>query len=217
VTDLADFGGGIESVEAQDSSDDDTGGNAYGEGREYRLGRCRAISRTTGNRCRSPASDGDYCSNGSHNRGGGPLLGLGLEDTVDRVEWYIHHSENDDLDTDLIWSAVHGVVGLEHRALPVSEDGLWLPIRFARASRLIIRAPTKTVDVRRNGDDDYRRVHPTVTASAWDPDYLDGGGRTAKIRNPECIPDEGRPQVGLLIPGEEQHWFPVELPGGDDA
>lgn len=103
--------------------------------------------------------------------------------------------------------------------LTVSEDGLWLPAEFAAASRLIIRTPTKTVDWRAKGEDANRRVHPSVTPADWDPDYLKGEGRTAEIRNDECLPgDDGVSRVGLLIAGTgEQHWFPVDIQDGGSA
>jgi len=102
--------------------------------------------------------------------------------------------------------------------LTVSDDGLWLPSTFAEASRLIIRTPTKTVDFRAKGSEVNRRIHPSVTAADWAEDYLAGENRTAKIRNERCLPgDDGQPMVGLLIEGGEQHWLAVDVQDGDQA
>jgi len=106
---------------------------------------------------------------------------------------------------------------LEDEPLSVTEDGLWLPKRFAAASRLIVRTPTKTVDSRLKGDWDQRRLATGITVDDWDSDYLDGEGRTAKIRNEKCLPDGDGPKVGLMIEGEDQRWFPVDVDGGESA
>jgi hypothetical protein len=106
---------------------------------------------------------------------------------------------------------LHRLVGLEDEPLRASEDGLWLPERFRAADRLIIRAPTATVDSHCPGDNARDPVFGSVRAGHWDPDYLDGVGRTAQLRNEECLPTEDRPpRVGLLIEGGRQWWFPIE-------
>jgi len=106
---------------------------------------------------------------------------------------------------------LHRLVGLEDEPLRASEDGLWLPERFRAADRLIIRAPTATVDSHCPGDNARDAVFGSVRASHWGPDYLDGVGRTAQLRNEECLPTEDRPpRVGLLIEGGRQWWFPIE-------
>jgi len=101
--------------------------------------------------------------------------------------------------------------------LTVSEDGLWLPKEFAEASRLIIRTPTATIDSRPGDGGRNSRHHGMVTPDHWDEDYLAGEGRTAEIRNDECLAGEdGVPRAGLLIAGTgDQHWFPVDIEDGD--
>lgn len=218
MTNLSDFGGGVTDLAEDDDTAEEKSG--YGHDREYRKGRCRAISRSTNRRCRSPAGHGvddNYCANGSHNRPDGPLLSIELEDAVDRTELMIRESDNDDLDADLVRLALHAAVGIEDQPLTVTEEeGLWLPARFGDVGRLIVRSPVSTHDYR--CEDGIGRSVETVRPGHWDPDYLDGAGRTARIRNEECLPgDDGQPQVGLLVPGGQQHWFPVEFPRRDDS
>ena len=124
-----------------------------------------------------------------------------------------HHSADDKPNGDLQTAEED----LEDEPLSVTEDGLWLPKRFAAASRLIVRTPTKTVDSRLKGDWDQRRLATGITVDDWDSDYLDGEGRTAKIRNEKCLPDGDGPKVGLMIEGEDQRWFPVDVDGGESA
>ena len=97
----------------------------------------------------------------------------------------------------------------------VTEDGIHLPEAFRVADHVIIRAPTCTAESHLNG---VRRPQPfgMIHAGHWDRDYLDGEGRTAAIRNTECLPDEGGPKVGLKIAGHAQHWVPVEVEFGSD-
>lgn len=100
------------------------------------------------------------------------------------------------------------------------EDGLWLPTEAMEANRLIIRTPTKTINWRASGEEANRRHHLSVTPGDWDEDYLAGDGRTAKIRNEECLPEnnDGVPHVGLLIAGTgKQQWVPVEIEDGDQS
>jgi len=100
------------------------------------------------------------------------------------------------------------------------DDGLWLPTDHVEAARVIIRTPTATIDWRESGDEANRRWHPSVTPLDWDEDYLSGEGRTAKIRNEECLPEshDGVPRVGLMIAGTgDQEWYPVEIEDGDQA
>jgi len=163
-------------------------------------------------RCRAIKGNVDRCENGC-----GPLeYFCGTHEDVDDPET-IDELDNGELDVDLIRSALHGLVGLEDEPLTVTEDGIHLPTRFAAASRLIIRTPTKTVDSRLKGEWDQRKLEPAITVADWDPDYLDGEGRTAEVRNDECLPDGDGPKVGLKIEGEDQRWFPVEAPGGELA
>ena len=163
-------------------------------------------------RCRAIKGDGERCENGC-----GPLESFcGTHEDVDDPDT-VDELEDDELDVDLIRSALHGLVGLEDEPLSVTEDGLWLPKRFAAASRLIVRTPTKTVDSRLKGDWDQRRLATGITVDDWDSDYLDGEGRTAKIRNEKCLPDGDGPKVGLMIEGEDQRWFPVDVDGGESA
>lgn len=99
----------------------------------------------------------------------------------------------------------------EDEPLTITDDGMELPEKFAEASRLIIRTPTKTVDSRLQGNNTQRQMASMVRPKDYDPNYLSGDGRTAEIRNEECLPGDGVYRVGLLIAGGEQHWFPVEI------
>ena len=105
---------------------------------------------------------------------------------------------------------------LEDEPLSVTEDGLWLPKRYAAAPCLIVRTPTKKVEYRLQGDWDQRRLAIGITVDDWDSDLFDGV-RTAKIRNKKCLPDGDGPMVGLMIEGEDQRWFPVDVDGGESA
>jgi hypothetical protein len=53
MSDLSDFGGGVEMAEVDDTSTDQDGGFGDGQTYTYRHGRCRAIT-TDGARCKSP-------------------------------------------------------------------------------------------------------------------------------------------------------------------
>ena len=78
MTDLTDFGVDVKEPET-DAGGEGAGESGYGQTRSYRLGRCRAIAHTTGNRCRNPAGhgvDGNYCANGSHNAADGPMVSI---------------------------------------------------------------------------------------------------------------------------------------------
>ena len=210
MTDLSDFDGGIDSATTETN---ETSEATRAQSEEYQHGRCRAIAQNHGRRCQSPAGeDADLCHHHAHDHSpvtidSGP---------VDLIEWTSRTLFDDldqlDVDHDLIRAAVHNLVGLEDEPLTVSEDGLWLPVRHREAGRLIIRSPTATVESYRKGSEPRPPVFPSLTAPHWDQDYLDGEGRTAKIRNEECLPGEDEtPKVGLLIEGEGQQWFPLEI------
>lgn len=248
MSDLSQFGGGIDQPETETGGSDDqsTEKSRY----KYSAGRCRSIA-AGGRRCRSSASEGDLCYMHAQQHDpitidSGPEVliwrtgkttvaqcrALQLDDErcpngCGALELCcgVHRDTNadlvpreeldeDELDVESIRRVVHNLVGLGHEPLPVYEDGLWLPQRHAEADHLIVRAPTKTADSRCTGDEPRRRISPLVSAGDWDPDYLEGEGRTAEIRNEECLPgeDEG-PKVGLKIAGESQRWFPVEIKG----
>ena len=99
----------------------------------------------------------------------------------------------------------------------VTPDGIHLPEAFRVADHVVIRAPTCTAEVQVRGTR-IQQPFPRIHAGYWDADYLDGGGRTAAIRNLECLPDEDGPKVGLKIAGHAQHWVPVEVEfASDDA
>jgi len=221
VTDLSEFGVDVEAEEStEDTESSSTTG--YGDSHQYRRGRCRAIAGGT-RRCRSPCSDGDLCH--THGLEDDPLT---IDSSPVRLVRWLGNVDgrsarcralkgDGELDVDLIRTALHGLVGLEDEPLTVTEDGIHLPTRFAAASRLIIRTPTKTVDSRLKGDWDQRKLEPVVTVDDWDGDYLEGEGRTAEVRNEKCLPDGDGPMVGLKIEGEDQRWFPVEAEGGELA
>lgn len=59
MTDLSEFGGGVDRAEA-DQADTDTGGFGDDHGYQYRTGRCRAID-TSGTRCSAPSTHGEPC------------------------------------------------------------------------------------------------------------------------------------------------------------
>lgn len=211
--DLSDFGGGVDQPEAES---DDEQAESSDTRYQYNAGRCRGIT-TDGQRCRSSASEGELCY--IHGQENDPITidadPVRLIEATSRTVF--EDLDDRDVDAELIRAVVHNLVGLEDKPLTVSEDGLWLPKRFAEADRLIIRAPTKTADTHLKGSATRPRVTPTVDASAWDEDYLDGKERTAEIRNERCLPDGDGPMVGLKIAGEDQRWFPIELPGGESA
>lgn len=224
MTDLSDFGvdvGDASSSESSETSDDATTTTS----RQYRNGRCLAITTTGRRRCASPISRmnaaGEYC--GTHGRQHDPWSIHDDPETlilvtggIDALSLSDVDASEVDFDLEAVRDAVHAIHGLEDEPLTVTAEGLELPERFAEASRLIVRTPAKTVDSRLKGDADRSKVVQSVYPGDWDPDYLDGEGRTAKIRNDECLPGEGSPpKVGLLIAGGEQHWFPVEIQDGD--
>lgn len=222
MTDLSDFGVDVEdpaSNEPAEASDDAS------TSRQYRNGRCPAITTDGRRRCAAPVSrmkDADgYC--GTHGRQhdpwsihSDPETLILLTGRIDALSLSDVAPEAVDFDLDAVRNAVHAIHGLEERPLTVTEDGLELPQRFAEASRLIVRTPVKTVDSRLKGEYNQRQLVQTVRPGDWDPDYLDGEGRTAEIRNDECLPGEDSPpKVGLLVEGGEQHWFPVDIQDGD--
>ncbi|MDF9748393.1 hypothetical protein [Natrinema salsiterrestre] len=210
MSDLSQFGGGIEQSETG-TEEGDSSDSRY----KYKAGRCRGIT-NDGDRCRASASEGDLCYNHDLDDHCVTID----SDAITLIEWTsrtkFENLEDLDVDEDLIREAVHNVVGLRGRPLPVYEEGIWLPQRFCEADQLIVRTPAKTTDSRRTGDEPQRRISSLATADDWDPDYLVGEGRTAEIRNEECLPGEdGVPKIGLKIAGEEQRWFPVEIEGGE--
>lgn len=210
MTDLSHFGGGIEQAET-----DDEGSESSDSRYKYSAGRCRGIT-NDGDRCRGSASEGDLCY--YHDLEQDPVT---IDsDPIMLIEWtsrtMFENFDQLDVDHDRIRAALHNIVGLTDRALPVYDEGIWLPQRYAEADRLIVRAPTKTADSRRTGDEPRHRISPLARAGDWDPDYLEGEGRTAEIGNEECLPGEDdTPLVGLKIAGETQRWFPVEIEEDD--
>lgn len=210
MTNLADFGAGIDEpdLECEPEPEPETQ-------RVYNHGRCRALSMTENRRCRAGASsmgdDDTLC--GVHERQDNVVTID--DDPVTLIEWTARKWFDDlgehDVDADLIRAAVHNLVGLEDEPLPVYDEGMWLPVHYRQASRLIIRTPTKTVDSTLTGVE-RKAISAVVSPGDWDPDYLDGEGRTARIRNERCLPGEdGQPMVGLKIVGEEQRWLPVAV------
>ena len=248
MTDLSQFGGGIDQPETSETDDSTDTKSRY----TFRAGRCWSLA-AGGRRCRQSASEGDLCymhsreyrtitvesdpvtlirrtgktsaarcraiqGNGDRcTNGCGPLdLRCGLHQGTDAGLVDRDDLADDELDVELIRQAVHNVYGLEEEPLTVYEDGLWLPWQYCEASHLIVRAPTKTGESRLRGDVPRRRISPLARASDWDPDYLEGEGRTTVIQNEECLPGENEiPMVGLKIAGEDQRWFPVEIKGGE--
>jgi len=211
MTDLSDFGAGVETR----SGDDESTGGGYASDRKYQTGRCRAIDRN-GQRCSGPCeSAADFCH--SHGMEADPVTiddgPIRLIEATSRTIW--RDFEGLDVDHERIRSVLHNLVGLEDKPLTISDDGVWLPERHAEASQLILRTPTATVDSRLSGDT-RKRVFPTADAGHYDEDYLAGEGRTAKIRNDECLPDEDDEpyKIGLKIAGEDQQWFPLDIVDG---
>ncbi|UHQ96414.1 hypothetical protein [Natrinema halophilum] len=217
MTDLSQFGGGIDRPEIEDEDDSDS--ETDSSNRPYANVRCRGIT-TEGRRCAAPASNmwGGESLCGVHS-GSNSSVTIDSDpiSLIEATSRKLFMNLGDlDVDEELIRGAIHNIHGLEERPLPVYEAGLWLPEQFAKARRLIIRTPTSTIDPRLGGSKSRHRIFSAVRAGQWDPDYLEGEGRTAKIRNEECLPGEdGTPRVGLKIAGEEQRWFPVEINRGD--
>lgn len=210
MTDLAQFGGGIEQAE-NDDEESSSSDSRY----KFKAGRCRGIT-NDGDRCRGSASEGDLCY--YHDLDDHCVtIDSDPVTLIERASGKLFENLGElNVDEDLIRGVVHNLVGLEDEGLPVYEDGFWLPERYTRASWLIIRTPTKTARSHRTGTEPRRRISSLATADDWDPDYLEGEGRTAEIRNEECLPgDDGVPKIGLKIAGEDQRWFPVEIQGGD--
>lgn len=216
MTDLSQFGGGIEQPE----TDDEIGeSDRTSSDRAYKNARCRGIT-NDGHRCAAPASHmwgaESLCGvhSGSNSRVTIDSDPISLIEATSR-KLFMNLGDLD-VDEDLIRQAVHNIYGLEERALPVYEDGIWLPRQYCEADHIIVRAPAKTGESRLRGNVPRSRISPIVSAGDWDSDYLEGEGRTAAIRNEECLPGEdGTPQVGLKIAGKEQRWFPVEIKGGE--
>jgi len=212
MTDLSDFGAGVD----QPDSDDETE-PATTTSRSYPNGRCPGIT-TDGTRCRANTSrmDNDgLCS--VHQRQHDPITihdgPKRLIEVTSRQMW-----RNLEFEDGRQRAILHQLVGIESDPLRVSTEGLWLPERFQNADRLIIRTPVGTHDLHRTGDGERDGIYSSVSPTAWDPNYLDGEGRTTRIRNEECLPTEDRPpRVGLLIEGGRQCWFPIERTEGGDA
>jgi hypothetical protein len=214
MSDLSAFGGGI------DSNDDESAGaseSSVARTRSYPNGRCLGIT-TDGMRCRAHApddSDTDCCY--THRNQYDPVTirdgPKRLIEAATRQMW-----GNLNFKHDRQRAILHTLVGIESEPLSISEAGLWLPERFRQADRLIVRTPVGTHDLRHTDDEGRDAVYSSVSPTAWDPDYLDGEGRTARIRNEECVPTEDRPaRVGLLIEGGRQWWFPIKRAAGGDA
>ena len=213
MTDLSAFGGGV-----NDNKDEgaDASESSVARTRSYPNGRCPGIT-TDGMRCGAHAPDADGTDRCYTHRNqydpitihGGPKR---LIEATSRQVW-----RDLDFEDDRQRAILHRLIGIESEPLHVSEAGLWLPERFRQADRLIIRTPVGTHDLRRMGNGEWDAVYPSVSPTAWDPDYLDGEARTARIRNEECLPTEDRPpRVGLLIEGGRQWWFPIERTDGGD-
>jgi len=214
MTDLSAFGGGIDRSDAEAADASESSANRT---RSYPNGRCLGIT-TVGRRCAAHApemDDTDRCH--THRNQYDPVT---IHDGPKRLIEATSRQVlcNLEFEDDRQRAILHRLVGIESEPLCVSEAGLWLPEQFRNADRLIIRTPVGTYDLRRTGDGERDAVYSSVSPTAWDPDYLDGEGRTARIRNEECVPTEDRPpRVGLLIEGGRQWWFPIERQEAGDA
>lgn len=210
MTDLTTFG--VEVDEPEDNDETSSGGNSYDAGRDYRMPRCRGIT-TDGVRCRSPCSDLETELCHTHEMAHDPVTiddhPVRLIEATARIRF--EDLDERDVNAGLIRTAVHNLVGLEDEPLTVSEDGLWLPRKYAEAEKqLIIRTPWGTTNSVTGPRD---RVYSTVGPDDWDVSE----DRPESARNDECLEGENAPLVGLKLENEEQRWLPVELvDGGDD-
>ena len=213
MTDLSAFGGG---VDRSDTETADASESSVARTRSYPNGRCPGVT-TEGLRCAAHApepDDTDRCH--THRNQYDPVTihdgPKQLIEATSRTQW-----KNLEFKDKRQRAILHRLVGIESEPLPVSEAGLWLPERFRNADRLIIRAPTATVDSRISGEEPRDAKFGSVRAAHWDPVYLNDEGRMARIRNEGCLPTEDRPpRVGLLIEGGQQWWFPIERAEGGD-
>lgn len=203
MSDLSAFGGGIDQPDTDDTADEQT------ESRyKYSAGRCRAIKKTSGERCRGSASEGDLCY--YHDQDDDPVT---IDsDPITLIEWtsrtLFENFDELDVDHERIRAALHGAVGLEDEPLPVYDEGIWLPARYREADAIVLRAPAITINTM---DTPPRRpIFSLVDADDW----IVHDDR--RVRNERCLPGEDdTPTVGLKIHGEDQRWFPVDIQEAD--
>ncbi|ADD07740.1 virus protein phiCh1-VP79 (plasmid) [Natrialba magadii ATCC 43099] len=160
-------------------------------------------------RCRAIQGNGERCTNDV-----GPLeYFCGMHEDVDCE--MVDDLDDDELDVELIRTALHTVAGLEDEPLTVSEDGIWLPEMYRMPSNIVIRTPTATHQATSSGDGWRKAVYPLVNVEDWDSENLEPEEGTDELRNPECVEDG--PKVGLKVYGGDQRWFPVEIVNGGDS
>lgn len=222
MTDLSDFGGGLDresyNREHYEEDDDDSGSSNP----EYRTGRCRGIT-VQGDRCSGSVAgsnigddDPDLC----HMHGNATSVytiddtPMSLIEATSRTPW--DRLDERDVDHRRIRQAVHLIHGLEDMPIKVTDNEVILPYRYARTSKMVIRAPTTTVKMTTQGKGwDVERLEcPVVDRDNWDRAYLGGEEQSREIRNPECLPEKGEVDgfsIGLKIFGDEQEWYPVVL------
>lgn len=225
MADLSEFGAGLENVETNESRSNEkeeeeeeapsSTGKSCSQRRSYPNGRCRGISTGERRRCRSPQlkASGTGLCNHHHFRHQSITID---DDPIKLIQYtsgtqFEDLADRDGLDFLQIQEALHAAIGLENHPIRVREDGVVLPRKYATADRIIMRAPTKTVDSRIRGTDTY--VHSAIRAADYDSAYLDGDGRTVRIRNEACLEGALAPKIGLKIPTEPQEWYPVEIVG----
>ena len=220
MTDLGDFGfdvGEPEEERENDKNEPETGSSNP----KYRTGRCRALT-TDGTRC-SSAIAGENISDDApdlcHMHESQSIVRTIDADPVTLIEGTSRtmFDNLDDLDVDeqLIREAAHAIHGLDDMPITVTDEGVILPYRFARASKLVIRTPTKTVQMTSRGEDRAVESLHFVVADRDDWDVEEG---TAQIRNERCLPSQSpsdQYSIGLKIFGHEQEWYPVEFESGD--
>lgn len=107
MTDLSDFGGGVESTES-DSDTTDDGGKSYGDGYSYRNGRCRAIARD-GTRCSAPSQfDEDCCATHARDQ-----FVVTIDDDPKEVVEHTAQSVWSNISNETVKRAVHRAAGRE--------------------------------------------------------------------------------------------------------
>jgi hypothetical protein len=215
MSDLTDFGGGVEQV---DESDDHTDDASETTDRSYPNGRCPAIAVGSRQRCRAPvsrmkAADG-FC--GTHGRQRDPwtihdepeelILITGELDALSLADL-----DPDDADFDLDWirQAVAAVTDgvpdsdLLPDELHVTESGLWIPPTLRSfTSQVVFRTPKATIQHFESGGGDLDAYYGLIDESDFGPvDEL------RDPKNPDLAPD----RVSIKPQGEEPLTFTVDL------
>ncbi|MFA1612032.1 hypothetical protein [Halobellus rubicundus] len=220
MSDLTDFGGGVEQPDDHDDHTDDASETA---GRSYPNGRCPAIAVGSRKRCRAPVSRmkaaGEFC--GTHGRQRDPwtihddpeklILITGELDALSLADL---NPDGVDFDLDRIRQAVAAVTDdipasdLLPDELHVTESGLWIPPALRSfTSQVVFRTPRSTIQHFESGSGGLDAYYGLIDESDFGP-----ADEFRDPKNPELAPD----RVSIKPQGEESLTFSVDLEGDDE-